>query len=368
MLRRTISNALHYVATVPAAVLLSAFLVAIPVGVFALSVVDVFGSKAHADSPITRNDAMATMAVLSPAQTFIAKQVAFADTEVETLDETALVPVIGPKGTSADVIEEDTAGSISIHHVQSGETIEQIAKMYGVKTSTIRVANSIAAKAGIKPGQDLLILPVDGAQYKVQKGDTVRSIAKKFGGKNMTEADLESAMSDIAIYNDIETDSVLKAGTELVIPGAELATVTTTAKTTTKGSSKMTSLPAAKGGKYQGGKDYFKRAWGGVQTQGFHDKYRAKDYGIPIGSKIGAAAAGTVIAACKGWCGGYGNVITLSHDNGTQTLYAHLSQINVTQGQQVQQFETIGLSGSTGRSTGPHLHFEIRGGWGDIPF
>ncbi len=367
MLRWIKESTVKHLATAEAAVLLSGFIIAIPVGVFALSVADVFGSKAHADSPVTQGDAMATMAVLSPAQTFIAKQSAFVDTEVETLDDTSLVPVLGPSGTSADVIEEDTAGSISIHHVQSGETIEQIARLYGVKASTIRLANNIPAKGGIKPGQDLLILPVDGAQYKVQKGDTVRSIAKKFGGKNISETDLASAMSDIAIYNDIEEDATLKVGTVLVIPGADVIEVAPV-KSSPKGKSKMPSLPAAKGGKYQGGKDYFKRAWGGVQTQGFHDKYRAKDYGMPIGSKVGASAGGTVIAACAGWCGGYGNVVTLSHDNGTQTLYAHLSKINVSVGQHVDQFEAIGLSGSTGRSTGPHLHFEIRGGWGDIPF
>lgn len=353
-------------------VVVALFFVAVtilPISVFALSLADVFGALAHAESETTLEDRMATMAVLSPSQTFIAKERAFSDTEVSTTDHDALVPVMGPAGTSMDIIEEDTAGTISIHRVQAGESIGSIAKLYNVKTATIRINNGLSAKDSIKPGQDLLILPVDGLEYTVQKGDTIKSVAKKFGGTSMSETDLASAISDIAIYNDIEETASLVVGKKIIIPGADQpAEATSTTKSASKKSSGKMPPPPSGGGKYQGGKDYFKRAWGGRISQGFHDKYRAKDYAMPIGSTIGAAAGGTVISTITGWGGGYGNYIVLKHDNGTQTLYAHLSQIKVSVGQQVSQGETIGLSGNTGRSTGPHLHFEIRGGWGDIPF
>lgn len=354
----------HYKAELVAGVFFVSVII-LPVSVFALSMADLFGMPAHADNPITSQDRMATMAVLTPSQTFIAKNHAYATTEIETTNsDDALVPVIGPSGTSADVIEEDTAGTISIHIVQPGETLEQIAKLYNIEARTIRLANNIPLKGTITTGQDLLIMPVDSLQYKVQKGDTLESIAKKFGGKGISEIDLTAAISDITLYNDIETNADLIAGKEIIIPGAdhEAHAIGTPVKSSVKTSSKDP-------GAYKGGKGYFKRMWGGVQTQGFHDKYRAKDYGMPIGSKVGASADGIVIATITGWGGGYGNYIIISHPEvGAQTLYAHLSQINVTKGQRVSQGETIGLSGNTGRSTGPHLHFEIRNYHNDIPF
>ena len=83
---------------------------------------------------------------------------------------------------------------------------------------------------------------------------------------------------------------------------------------------------------------------------------------MPIGSSLFASADGTVlIAKSTGWNGGYGQYVVIKHPNNTQTLYAHMSSVSVSVGQSVKKGQTIGLSGNTGRSTGPHLHFEIRG-------
>ena len=82
------------------------------------------------------------------------------------------------------------------------------------------------------------------------------------------------------------------------------------------------------------------------------------DWGCPIGTTVMASRAGTVIQA--GWVNGYGNCITISHGDGVVTRYGHLDRIQASVGQTVSQGETIGCSGNTGRSTGPHLHFEIR--------
>jgi murein DD-endopeptidase MepM/ murein hydrolase activator NlpD len=81
------------------------------------------------------------------------------------------------------------------------------------------------------------------------------------------------------------------------------------------------------------------------------------DIGAGYGSSVVAAAGGTVIAA--GWDGGYGKCVQISHGGGTVTRYAHLSSINVSAGQRVDRGQLIGLVGSTGNSTGPHLHFEV---------
>ena len=100
---------------------------------------------------------------------------------------------------------------------------------------------------------------------------------------------------------------------------------------------------------------------GTVRTQGIHG-YNGVDYGAPIGTPVRAAAGGSVITSrVGGWNGGYGNFVVIQHANGTQTLYGHLSKNSVWQGQNVVQGQIIGYSGNTGRSTGPHLHFEVRG-------
>jgi murein DD-endopeptidase MepM/ murein hydrolase activator NlpD len=82
------------------------------------------------------------------------------------------------------------------------------------------------------------------------------------------------------------------------------------------------------------------------------------DIGGPIGMPIHAAKSGTVITSS--WMGGYGNAVVISHGGGFSTLYGHQSRIAVHDGQSVSQGETIGYVGSTGNSTGPHLHFETR--------
>jgi murein DD-endopeptidase MepM/ murein hydrolase activator NlpD len=87
------------------------------------------------------------------------------------------------------------------------------------------------------------------------------------------------------------------------------------------------------------------------------------DFGAPVGTPVLASASGKVIVAKpSGYNGGYGKYVVVEHDNGTQTLYAHLSSVLVVVDDEVTKGEKIALSGNTGRSTGPHLHFEVRGG------
>ena len=100
---------------------------------------------------------------------------------------------------------------------------------------------------------------------------------------------------------------------------------------------------------------------GAILTQGLHG-YNSVDLGAPLGTPIYAAAEGNVITSKQGgWNGGYGSMIVISHDNGTQTLYSHQSENVVSVGQKVSKGQLIGYIGSTGRSTGNHLHFEVRG-------
>ena len=100
---------------------------------------------------------------------------------------------------------------------------------------------------------------------------------------------------------------------------------------------------------------------GAIKTQGIHG-YNGVDLGAPVGTPVRASASGEVIVAKgQGWNGGYGDYIVIRHRSGIQTLYAHLSKVNVAVGEQVTAGENIALSGNSGKSTGPHLHFEVRG-------
>ena len=106
---------------------------------------------------------------------------------------------------------------------------------------------------------------------------------------------------------------------------------------------------------------YIKPLIGGRVSSGFGRRWgrmhKGIDWAVPKGTAVRASCGGTVVSA--GWSGGYGNCITIRHPDGKMTRYGHLSKILVSAGQKVDQNQKIALSGNTGRSTGPHVHFEI---------
>jgi murein DD-endopeptidase MepM/ murein hydrolase activator NlpD len=281
-----------------------------------------------------------------------AKKVA---TDIAIADN-ALVSDVGPVGTLADISgTDDSIGSISLYVVRKGDTIASVAKMFDVSANTILWANDLKKGQAIQEGTTLVILPVSGVQYTIKRGDTIAGIAKKFSVDDP---------ADIEHYNDITGGLI--AGTTIIIPGAELITqpINKNVQAVAKSSSESVSVGTGNG--------YFIRPlpYSCPRTQGIHDAY-AIDIGCPIGTPIKAAADGTVMFAKTGWNGGYGNLIIISHQNGVRTFYAHQTRFAVSQGETVSQGQIIGYVGSTGRSTGPHLHFEVRGmknpGFSDAP-
>lgn len=239
-------------------------------------------------------------------------------------------------------VNESRTGKISLYVVREGDSLSQVAKMFDVSVNTIVWANNLRSATAISPGQTLVILPVSGLKYEVQKGDTLAKIAKKYKGD----------LDEIATFNGLENGASLAVGTEIIIPGGEMA-VTVSASTRTS-SLKGTGGPTLAG-------YYTNPVPGGSRTQGLHG-YNAVDIGARSGTPIVAAASGTVIISREGgWNGGYGSYIVISHENGTQTLYAHNASNIVGVGQSVVRGQVIGYVGSTGRSTGPHVHFEVRG-------
>jgi len=244
-------------------------------------------------------------------------------------------------------ISEKPRGEIIDYVVQPGDTVSGIAQKYDVSVDTIRWANDLTSIASIKPGQVLKIPPVTGVIHKVKKGDTVYSVAKYYSTEPQGIVDFP--------FNTFVNDETfeLAVGQILIVPdgvkpkeipwspGAYIAQKTPDAGT------------VVASGKF---------VWpvSGVISQAFRWYHKAIDIANKILPPVLAADSGKVIVA--GWPDniGYGNRVLIDHGNGFQTLYAHLAKIYVKEGQTVKRGDQIGQMGSTGRSTGPHLHFEIR--------
>lgn len=303
-----------------------------------------------------------TMSLPTPAHNFDPSP-ARGGGEVQVVDDSALVPSEGPSGTIAD-IEKPKNSTISRYVVRQGDTLSGIAKMFGVSPNTVRWANDMSAGSSLQIGQVLTILPVTGIRYTVKDGDSLASVAKKYG----------STADDIASFNGVS--GTLAVGTDIIIPDGEAAAP----------AQKPVSHSTGSTGRIAGGQR-ISRTIGAepahdvgpegtpeqdayyiaplshyTETQGVHG-YNAVDLAAPKGTPIMAAAGGDVIVAKQGgWNGGYGSYVVIQHDNGSQTLYGHMSEVDVYDGQHVVQGQVIGLLGSTGKSTGPHVHFEIRNG------
>lgn len=270
---------------------------------------------------------------------------------IETFDPNA-------SGISLDSIidfktseSEKPRSEIIEHTVKGGETLSQIAQKYGISVDTIKWANDLNSVNSLKPGQKLKILPVSGVAHTVKSGDTLESVAKKYQAEAQAIMDFP--------FNDVPDDFKLKVGQILIIPDGQPPETKAPLRSRLqpqyigKGPSSPT-FQAPGGGGFiwpttsQGISQYF--AW-------YHPGLDLPNRSAPA---VVAADGGTITVA--GWPDnyGYGNRVVIDHGNGYQTLYAHLSNIYVSVGQKVSRGQSIGQMGSTGRSTGTHLHFEIR--------
>ncbi len=265
------------------------------------------------------------------------------DAQVNITSDNALLPATGPLGVSDGTDSELSTEDIEVYVVRQGDSLSAIADMFGVSVNTILWANDM--KKGDKPkvGEVLLVMPINGAKHTVAKGQTIASIAKLYKGDT----------EEIARFNGIAENEKLAVGEEIFIPDGQM--VHNEAKPASSSSKPQ------KGQTYSGSSNgYFIHPLPGSRiSQRLHDNY-GYDYAAKTGTPIYAAAAGKVAFARTGYNGGYGNLVIIDHANGTKTYYAHQSRIAVSQGAQVAQGQVIGYVGSTGRSTGPHLHFEVR--------
>lgn len=260
----------------------------------------------------------------------------------------ALVSHGGRVDTTADIANIPPPDRISVYPVRSGDTLSDIANMFGVSINTIIWANNLRSARDVHPGDILIILPVSGVEHTVVKGDTLKSIAKKYGGD----------ANEIAQYNGLDPAEPLEIGSTIIIPDGALAAPSTRSS----GYSSSIREPYLGGGGPLLTGYYGNPVPGGVITQRLHG-WNGIDIGASRGTPVYAAAAGTVIIVRSNgaWNGGYGNYAVITHNNGTQTLYSHMKNAIVSSGQAVLSGQIIGYVGATGLSTGPHLHFEVRG-------
>ena len=271
--------------------------------------------------------------------------------DVTIISNNAILPVTGPMGVSTgkDILDS-SSDQTSVYVVRKGDNVSTIATLFGVSVDTILWANDMKKGDTLSVGDVLFILPISGLEHTVTKGQTLKSIAKLY----------KVDVSDIIQNNDITEETKLAIGDTLMIPNAQKSP---------EGNTPVKDLRAsiAKSKLYyeqhpiQNLAGYFINPVPGYRlSQGIHDK-NGVDLAIAKGTPIHASAGGTVTLARTGYNGGFGNLVIISHPNGTETLYAHQSKIATYTGAEVFQGEVVGYIGSTGRSTGPHLHFEVHG-------
>jgi murein DD-endopeptidase MepM/ murein hydrolase activator NlpD len=223
----------------------------------------------------------------------------------------------------------------SAYSVQQGDMISNIAQNYGLNQDTLISLNNIQNTRLLQIGQILKIPNQDGIVYKVKNGDSLAGIAETY----------KTGVEDIAAANELFSD-VVREGTSLFIPGARLDWVNLQ-----EINGDLFIWPLS-GGYITSLYGYRRSPFTGIRQ--FHS---GLDIGSPMGAPIRAAMSGRVIST--GYDDSFGNFVVISHHSGYRTLYAHMSVIRVKSGAIVGTGERIGDVGSTGLSTGPHLHFTV---------
>lgn len=254
--------------------------------------------------------------------------------------------------------EDRPTYKVTKYTVARGDSTFSIATENGIEPETLLWANYDTLKDSpdsLRVGQELNIPPVDGIYYEWQPDDTLESVADKF------DADPQDILSWGG--NDVDlTNPSFEPGDRVMIPGGSREFVQWVIPIEASGNSGTANVSTSSCPAGAVGTGYF--VWPADNHYLSGNDYWSGHLGIDIAANTGAAIyaadSGVVTMAQGGYNYGYGNVIAIDHGNGFATLYAHLSQINVSPCQSVYAGQLIGRAGNTGNSFGAHLHFEIR--------
>ncbi len=287
-----------------------------------------------------------------------------------------VAPVVGLSKSASDTntetsVESTDRNDFITYTVQAGDSVYSIAEKYGLQPATVmwtNYASLLDNPAFITPGEELTIPPVDGVLWPWVKGNGLNKFAENMGVTPEVIINWPSNNLNPDTIGDYANPNI-EDGQMIFIPGGTRPFVNVlnalfersdTAESNMWGPGKCapTNLGPIGTGTY---------IWPTSEhyVSGYEWTPDVGHYGVDLGGDLGnpiyAADNGVVVYA--GWNDwGYGNVIAIDHGNGIQTIYAHLSQLNVSCGDFVYQGDTIGLMGSTGNSSGPHLHLEFRDG------
>jgi murein DD-endopeptidase MepM/ murein hydrolase activator NlpD len=305
-------------------------------------------------------------AAIPPQSRFAA--IGFGDRQIAS---TQMVDVEGPfsddgtllKPIAVDTVVPDGSALVKTYKVKGGDTLVGIAHKFRVSMMSVWWANDLKSKNDLRKGEILRIPPVTGLIVKVTAADTLAAIAARYRVED----------TDILATNGLD-DPNLVVGQILVVPGAKgkaIAAAKAVARTIARPAAKPVLKPrtristASSGGSsrppstYAGGKFTWPVVGGGNYiSQYFHYGHYAIDIAADYGSKVRAAAGGTVIFA--GWKNnGGGYQVWIAHGSGLYTTYNHMSSIAVGSGQHLGRGQQVGRIGQSGNATGPHLHFEV---------
>jgi murein DD-endopeptidase MepM/ murein hydrolase activator NlpD len=254
--------------------------------------------------------------------------------------------IIPQRNTAMTTVPEDRRTEPFSYYVEEGDTLYAIGEKFKISSDAIKYVNSLTDSSILKPGQEIIIPPVAGLIHEVATGDSLQSIARKY----------DVPAQAIADFNYILDTSKLAVGTELIIPGGKVPEPVILAPVIP---ARIAPPPAADVSASRG--------WciwpttSRMISQYFSWYHNGLDITTPWGSAmppIYACSGGSVTRA--GWDPhGLGLHVRISHGNGFETVYGHMSQLYVSYGNTVSRGQTIGLMGNTGRSTGPHVHFTI---------
>lgn len=223
----------------------------------------------------------------------------------------------------------------SVYVVAPGDTLSRIARSFGLSTEHLATLNGITNMDRLYPGNELIVAG-EPREHRVSRGDTLSGIAGRYG----------VTTESLIATNHLDRPNVLRIGQRLIIPPTGGGVIEATAEAR----------------RYQISFNFHRWPVDGVVSSGFGLRGGRSHYGIdiaaPHGTSIRAVAEGRVVYS--DWAGTYGQLVKVDHGHGVETRYAHASRLLVQAGDKVSAGQVIARVGSTGRSTGPHLHFEVR--------